>query len=128
MAVTKTILANTHFETVVLLQGSGTGTIDLQTDCKLANETLQATQTVNINEIGLAGLQASLTITRNSEQIFKLWADGQFTKYDIYSNNPPLKRQNTYDIDYNMPVESTAIIKLSKVGGYDGAPGVNPDL
>jgi hypothetical protein len=122
MPVTKTILKCTNNETVVKVAGTAAAaTIDLQTDCvATTDEVSGATQTVNIAQLQYTGLASStITVTRNSVNIFTIGAEGEGT-VDLGTGNGIADTiQNTQDIVVTIAgAEAQCYLVLRKVGGF----------
>lgn len=122
MAVTKTVLKNTHQESIIRIAGTdGSATIDLQTDILPSTQELDGTtQTTNIVGImwsGAAGGQVQ--IARNSSIIKTMITDA--ADYHDYSGQDmcPETTANTYDIVVTISgAQAECWLKVRKVGGY----------
>ena len=116
MAATKTVLKNTAYDAIVRIvatAASDTSTIDLQTDLKMANETIGATQTVYIS--GIAGSSsASTVVARNAVTQYVLDGNGQLLEAEWAS-----KDQATSDIDVTFGAAGMVLLHLKKVNGYN---------
>jgi hypothetical protein len=122
MAVTKTILKCTNNETVVKVAGTAAAaTIDLSVDCLATTDALAGdTQTVNIAQLQYSGLASStITVTRNSINIFTIGAEGEGT-IDLGTGNGIADTiQNTQDIVVTIAgAEAQCYLVLRKVGGF----------
>lgn len=121
MAVTKTVIKNTHNEAVVKVAGTAAGaTITLATDILSSNQVVDgATQTVNLVGVHVTGLLgSSITIARNSVNI--LTAAGENGGYFDFKQQGFVDNiQNTRDIVVTIAgAEAQAYLVLHKVGGY----------
>jgi hypothetical protein len=127
MAVTKTVIRNTHQETVVKVAGtSGSATIDLQTDIVAPNQVLDgATQTATIVGVGVTGLLGSaITITRNGVNIMTF--AGENSNYIDFGGQalPPESSQSSSDIVVTIAgAEAQCWLKLRKTSGYKSTSG-----
>ena len=121
MAVTKTILKNTHQSAVIKVGGTdGSATIDLQTDLLGSNESLVgATQTVNIASVSVAGLlNSGITVVRNSVPVLA-FAPENNGKIQFNEGGFVDTQQNTSDIVVNISgAEAHIYLVLHKTGGY----------
>lgn len=121
MAVTKTILKNTHQSAVVKIGGTaGSATISLATDLLLANEALDGdTQTVNIVAVTTGGLLSSaVTVVRNSVPVLALAPENsgkiQFNEAGFVDT-----QENTSDIVVTISgAEAHIYLTLHKASGY----------
>lgn len=121
MAVTKTILKNTHQSAVVKVGGTaGSATISLATDLLLANEALDGdTQTVNIVAVTTGGLlSSSITITRGGVPVLALAPENsgkiQFNEAGFVDT-----QGNTDDLVVTVAgAEAHVYLTLHKASGY----------
>lgn len=121
MAATKVIQKLTHNEANVKITNAtaDTATIDLQTDLLLGSESLDASQTVNIDKVFWSvGYAAgnSVTITRNSVAIATLFGSGEM---NLNANGMVDDHNNTHDIVVTFAgTGGTVYLKLKKTKGY----------
>jgi hypothetical protein len=122
MAVTKSILKNTHQEAVVKVAGTAaSATIDLSSDLVNTGLALDGeTQTVNIVGVMWSGASGgTVQIARNSVVVKTMVTDSadyhDFTGQDIC----PDTTENTSDIVVTISgAQAECWVKLRKVGGY----------
>ena len=115
MAAVKSVLKKTTNKVTVRITAttaSDTATIDLQTDCKMTNETLGDTQAVNISLAAYCGTSAKLV--RNAVTVADFIGNGthevpQFAITD----------QNTHDIVVTFGGAGTLFLELTKVSGFN---------
>ena len=130
MAVTKTVLKNTHQEAIVKIAGtSDTAIIDIQADILNSAQALDGdTQTVNIVGVMWSGAtNGQIQITRNSTIIKTMVTDA--ADYHDYSGQDmcPETTANTYDISVAISgAQAECWLKLRKVGGYKSKSGEYP--
>lgn len=121
MAVTKTILKNTHQSAVVKVGGTdGSATIDLQTDLLNSGQALDgATQTVNIVSVTVSGLlNSAITITRGGVPVLA-FAPENSGKIQFNEGGFVDAQNNTSDLVVTVSgAEAHIYITLHKVGGY----------
>lgn len=116
MAVTKTVLKNTAYDTIVRIVATAandTASIDLQTDLKMDNETLGATQTVSISS-AMYSTGGHVTVARNSVTQYDFWGDGQILDAEWTS-----KDQATYDVAVTFSAAGMLILHLKKISGFN---------
>lgn len=121
MAVTKTILKLTERDAVVKVAGgSGSATIDLQTDLKRANETLGATQRVSVCGVQWTGTaEAVIAIARNGVTIMTLNCGAA----GALEMNGQMMIPDDIQSDQDLVVTATGTatevwIRLKKISGY----------
>lgn len=121
MAVTQTIIKNTHQEVVVKVEGTAaTSTVNLAT-LSSVNQVLDgATQTVNIIGVTWTGDSAGLiNINRNGINIMTLISSQPGFLDFSGQNMVPDTIQNTQNIDVVVSGGVAQIwIRLRKIGGY----------
>jgi hypothetical protein len=118
MAAVKTVLKKTTNKVVVRITATAsadTATIDLQTDCKMTNETLTGTQRVNIVFTSWSSA-SDIKLTRNDPAITVAHYFGtgsneipQFTIVD----------QNDQDIVVTFGGAGMIMLELTKVEGFN---------
>lgn len=119
MAAVKTVLKKTTNKVIVRITATtaaDTATIDLQTDCKMANETLVAgadSQLVNIADYFWT-TSSSVKIERNGALIADLHGGGQNMEAEWV-----LADQNSKDIVVTFAGPGTLMLALSKVAGFN---------
>lgn len=121
MAVTKTILKNTHQEAIVKVAGTAdTAIIDLDVDLTNSGQEADTTQVVTLAGIVWTGaLNGVITITRNSIPVMTLNTnnpgDIDFTERGFIPDNT----EQTQDISVVISgAQCECWIKLRKVSGY----------
>jgi len=120
MAVTKTVLKKTPQTAVVKLVGSGSSTIDLNTDLKTTKESFLGYANSNVNIAGILwtfGGTDSLTIARNSSTVMVLYGN------DNWSLNQQFGFTDTANNNANLDCTlsgsgGTVFLTLSKTQGY----------
>lgn len=121
MAVTKTIIKNTHQEVIVKVAGTaGSATIALATDLLTANQALDgATQTVEITGVMVTGLLTNATtVTRNGVNILTFAGENSST-FDFQGQGFKDAVEATKDIVVSMAgAEGQIYLKLRKSAGY----------
>jgi len=115
MAAVKSVLKKTTNKTVVRITATTAAdeaTIDLQTDCKLTNETLGETQAVNIVVASFTG--TSVALVRNGVTVANFVGNGthEIPQFAITD-------QNTHDIVVTFGGAGTLFVELSKVSGFN---------
>lgn len=119
MAAVKTVLKKTTNKVIVRITATtanDTATIDLQTDCKMTNETLVAgadSQVVNIADMFWT-TSSSVKIERNTALIIDLHGSGQAMEAEWV-----LADQASKDIVVTFAGAGTLILVLSKVSGFN---------
>lgn len=119
MAAVKTVLKKTTNKVVVRITATtaaDTATIDLQTDCKMPNETLVAgadSQLVNISEIFWT-TSASVKVERNGVLISDLHGGGEMVESSYVQTD-----QQSKDIVVTFAGAGTIMLVLSKVAGFN---------
>jgi hypothetical protein len=120
MPVTKTILKKTRQQVVVAMVGDGTSTVDLDADCRLADETFRgyANCNVNINSIVFSVPDTAPTLVqRNTSNVLVVvgndnWSFNQQFGYVVSQNN-------TANISVTIPsFGGTVFLSLTKNSGY----------
>ena len=130
MAVTKTVIKNTHQESIVKVAGTAaSATIDLQTDILPTAQALDGdTQTVNIVGVMWSGATGGqVQITRNGTIVKTMVTDA--ADYHDYSGQDmcPETTDNTSDIVVTISgAQAECWLKLRKVGGYKSKSGEYP--
>lgn len=121
MAVTKTILKNTHQSAVVKVGGTdGSATIDLQADILSAGQALDgATQTVNIVSVTTTGLlNSAISVTRNGVPVMAFSPENS-GKIQLNESGFVDTQENTSDIVVTVSgAEGYLYLVLHKSGGY----------
>ena len=119
MAAVKTVLKKTTNKVIVRITATtanDTATIDLQTDCKMTNETLVAgadSQVVNIADMFWT-TSSSVKIERNTALIADLHGGGQAMEAEWV-----LADQASKDIVVTFAGAGTLILVLTKVSGFN---------
>jgi len=116
MAATKTVTKLTTTDAIVRIVATAAAdaaTIDLQTDLKMANETLGADQSVYITAV-LATTSNSVKLTRNSVTIADFYGNLQTVEAEWAFIDQP-----TYDIIATFAGPGTIVLHLKKVSGYN---------
>jgi membrane-associated PAP2 superfamily phosphatase len=116
MAATKTITKLTTTDSIVRIVATAaadTSTIDLQTDLKMANETLAANQSVYITAV-LTSTNDSIKLVRNAVTVADLYGSNQFLEAEWALTDQP-----TSDIVVTFAGPGTVIMHLKKVAGYN---------
>lgn len=119
MAAVKTILKKTTNKVIVRITATtaaDTATIDLQTDCKLPNETLVAgadSQLVNIYSVFWT-TSSSVKLERNGILISDFHGGGEIAEAEWVQSD-----QQSKDIVVTFAGPGTVIMVLSKVGGFN---------
>lgn len=127
MAVTKTVLKQTHQETVVKVSGTdGSATIELDTDLIFAQQEVDgSTQVVNIIGVMWSGADAGqVQITRGGSVVKTMLA--ATADYHDYSGQDmcPESTNNTADIVVTISgAQAECWLKLRKVSGYKSRSG-----
>lgn len=127
MAVTKTIVKNTHQEVVVKVAGTAaSSTISLATDLLNPAQALDgATQTATIVGMGWTGLLSSaITVARNGATLFTIAGENS-GYFDLDGQNlPPEALNATSDVVVTIAgAEAQCWIKFRKTGGYKSKSG-----
>lgn len=115
MAAVKSVLKKTTNKVTVRITATtaaDTATIDLQTDCKMTNETLGDTQAVNIALASYCGTSAKLV--RNSVTVADFIGNGN---HEIPTFT--ITDQNTHDIVVTFGGAGTLFLELTKVSGFN---------
>jgi hypothetical protein len=119
MAAVKTVLKKTTNKVIVRITAttaSDTATIDLQTDCKMTNETLVAgadSQLVNIAEV-FWSTSSSVKVERNAVLIGDFHGGGEIAEAEWVMSD-----QQSKDIVVTFAGAGTIMLVLSKVGGFN---------
>ncbi len=116
MAATKTVTKLTTTDAIVRIVATAAAdaaTVDLQTDLKMANETIGADQTVYITAV-LTSTNDSIKIQRNSVTVSDLYGNNQFIEAEW-----TLTDQATHDIITTFTGPGTIVMHLKKVNGYN---------
>jgi hypothetical protein len=116
MAATKTVTKLTTTDAIVRVvatTAADNATIDLQTDLKMANETLGANQSVYITAV-LSSTNDSIKVQRNSVTVADLYGTNQFLEAEW-----ALTDQSTHDIILTFAGPGTIMMHLKKVSGYN---------
>ncbi len=127
MAVTKTVLKNTHQESVIKVAGTdGSATVDLSVDLLMAAQALDgSTQTVNIVGVMWSGATGGqISITRNGVVVKTMITDAG--DYHDYSGQDmcPETTENASDIVVAISgAQAECWLKLRKAGGYKSKSG-----
>lgn len=122
MAVTKTVMKNTHQEAIIKVAGTAaSATIDLSADLVAAGQVLNGvTQAVNIVGVMWSGATlGQIQILRNSIVVKTMTTDT--ADYHDYSGQDmiPESTENTSDIVVTISgAQAECWIKLRKVSGY----------
>lgn len=130
MAVTKTVMKNTHQESVVKVAGTAAAaTIDLQTDIVNSAQVVDgATQVVNIVGVMWSGATGGqIQITRNGVVVKTMVTDS--ADYHDYSGQDmmPESTENTSDIVVTISgAQAECWLKLRKMSGYKSKSGEYP--
>ncbi len=121
MAVTKTILKNTHQSAIIKVGGTaGSATIDLQTDLLNSAQALDgATQTVNIVSVSVSGLlNSAITVTRGGVPVLA-FAPENNGKIQFNEGGFVDTQGNTDDLVVTISgAEAHIYLALHKVSGY----------
>lgn len=121
MAVTKTILKNTHQSAVVKVGGTaGSATIDLQTDILAAGQALDgATQAANIVSVTTSGLlNSAITVTRNGVPVMAFSPENS-GKIQLNESGFVDSQENTSDIVVTVSgAEAHIYLVIHKTSGY----------
>lgn len=130
MAVTKTIVKNTHQEVVVKVAGTaGNTSIALATDLLNSAQALDgSTQTATIIGLGWTGLLSSaITVTRGGATLFTVAGENS-GYFDLDGQNlPPETINATSDVTVAIAgAEAQVWVKFRKVGGYKSKSGEYP--
>jgi hypothetical protein len=119
MAAVKTVLKKTTNKVIVRITATtaaDTATIDLQTDCKMPNETLVAgadSQLVNIAEVFWT-TSSSVSVVRSGVLVGDFHGGGE-----IVEANRAITDQQSKDIVVTFAGPGTIMLVLSKVGGFN---------
>lgn len=116
MAVTKTVLKNTAYDAIVRVVATAandTSTITLNSDLKMADETLGASQVVYISAAKYSSA-SNVTVARNSVTQYAFFGDGQILDAEWVSKENP-----TNDIVVTFGGAGMVILHLKKVSGYN---------
>ena len=116
MAATKTVTKLTTTDAIVRIvatDAADAATIDLQTDLKMANETLTGDQSVYITAV-LSSTNNSIKLARNAVTIADLYGNTQFVEAEWALTDQP-----TFDIIATFTGPGTIIMHLKKVNGYN---------
>jgi hypothetical protein len=119
MAAVKTVLKKTTNKVIVRITATAendTATIDLQTDCKMTNETLVAgadSQLVNIAEVFWT-TGSSVKLERNGVLVGDFHGNGQIVEAEWVITD-----QQSKDIVVTFAGAGTIMLVLSKVAGFN---------
>jgi hypothetical protein len=119
MAAVKTVLKKTTNKVIVRITATAaadTATIDLQTDCKMTNETLVAgadSQLVNIAEVFWT-TDSSVKLERNGVLVGDFHGGGQIVEAEWVITD-----QQSKDIVVTFAGAGTIMLVLSKVAGFN---------
>ncbi len=119
MAAVKTVLKKTTNKVVVRITATtaaDTATIDLQTDCKMTNESLVAgADSQQVNIVGAFWTtSSSVKIERNGALISDFHGGGQILEAEWV-----LADQNSKDIVVTFAGAGTLMLELSKIAGFN---------
>ncbi len=116
MAATKTVTKLTTTDAIVRIvatDAADAATVDLQTDLKMTNETIGATQTVYITAV-LTSTNNSIKVQRNAVTVADLYGNNQFLEAEW-----AITDQSTHDIITTFTGPGTIVMHLKKVDGYN---------
>lgn len=127
MAVVKTIMKNTHQETIVKVAGTdGSATIDLQTDLVNPSQVVDgATQTVSIVGVMWSGATGGqIQLTRNNVIIKTMVAEsGDYHDYSGQDMCPETIEAESDIVVTISGAQAECWLKLRKVSGYKSKSG-----